>query len=99
MCAEVIRMHIEGFGPEWCISAIYHALDTPFWLGTLEHTMCNTLGAYHMQQAMCYLVQRDSSPFKFDRVEIAFIFALYRWLSPFTDEGEEETGVPGENPL
>ena len=28
--------HIEGFQPEWCISTIYHAWDTPFWLGTLE---------------------------------------------------------------
>ena len=29
-------MHIEGSRPEWCISAIYHAWDTPFWSGTLD---------------------------------------------------------------
>ena len=29
-------LHIEGFRPEWCISTIYHALDTPFWLETLD---------------------------------------------------------------
>ena len=29
-------MHIEGFRPEWGISTIYHAWDTPFWLGTLS---------------------------------------------------------------
>ena len=28
--------HFEGFRPEWCISTIYHAWDTPFWLGTLD---------------------------------------------------------------
>ena len=27
---------VEGFRPEWCISTIYHAWDTPFWLGTLK---------------------------------------------------------------
>ena len=27
---------INGFRPEWCISTIYNAWDTPFWLGTLE---------------------------------------------------------------
>ena len=29
----------------------------------------------------CHLVQRDSSATKFDRVEIAFIWALSRWLN------------------
>ena len=37
---------IMGSRPEWCISTIYHAWDTPFWLGTLEmdytvHRMAN----------------------------------------------------------
>ena len=27
---------IKGSQPEWCISTIYHAWDTPFWLETLE---------------------------------------------------------------
>ena len=26
----------EGFQPQWCISTIYHAWDTPFWSGTLK---------------------------------------------------------------
>ena len=46
----------------------------------------------------CHLVQRDSSAIKFDRVEIAFIWALFYWLNHQTDEGGEETGVSGENP-
>ena len=29
-------LHIEGFWPEWCLSTIYHAWDTPFWLGILD---------------------------------------------------------------
>ena len=44
------------------------------------------------------MVRRASSTIKFDRVEIAFIVALFYWLKPLTNEGGEETGVPGENP-
>ena len=29
-------LNIEGSRPEWCISTIYHAWDTPFWSGTLD---------------------------------------------------------------
>ena len=28
--------NIKGSRPEWCISIIYHAWDTPFWSGTLD---------------------------------------------------------------
>ena len=31
-----IHSHLKGFRPEWCISTIYHASDTPFWSGTLD---------------------------------------------------------------
>ena len=31
-------------------------------------------------------------------VETAFIWALFYWLNHYTDEGGEETRVPGENP-
>ena len=48
---------------------------------------------------VCHLVLRDSSAIKFDRVEIAFIAALFYWLKPLTDEGGEETGVPGRKTL
>ena len=34
---KYIYIYLEGFQPEWCISTIYHAWDTPFWLGTLEY--------------------------------------------------------------
>ena len=37
---------------------------------------CNTLSAYHVQPAVCHLVQRDGSAIKFDRDEIAVISAL-----------------------
>ena len=30
------HLHIEGFGPEWCILTIYHCKEIPFWLETLE---------------------------------------------------------------
>ena len=45
----------------------------------------------------CHLVRMDSSAIKFDRVEIAFIWALFYWLNHYTGEGGEETGVPWEN--
>ena len=35
---------------------------------------------------------------KTDRVEITFISALFYWLKQLTNEGGEETVVPGENP-
>ena len=40
------HIQIKGFWPEWCISTIYHAWDTPFWLGTLKmhaHTYTHSL--------------------------------------------------------
>ena len=48
----------------------------------------NTVGTHHVQYAMCHVVRR---------VEIAFTLALVYWLKQFTDEGKEETGIPGEN--
>ena len=59
---------------------------------------CSTSGAHYVQQ-VCHMVRRDSSANKFDRVEIAFTLALFYWLKPLTNEGGEETGVPGENLL
>ena len=52
----------------------------------------------HITCNMCHLVRRDRSAIKFERVEIAFILALFYWLESITDEGGEETGVPEENP-
>ena len=46
----------------------------------------------------CHVVRRDSSAIKFDRVEIAFIWAVFYGLNHWTDEGEEKTRVPRENP-
>ena len=69
------------------------------WLGCNRvQITCKTSSAYHMQPAVCYLVRRDSSAIQFDRVETAFILALFYWLKPLTDEGGEETIVPGEKP-
>ena len=59
---------------------------------------CNTLSAYHMQHVVCHVARRDSSAIKFDRVQVAYIFALFHWMKRLTDEGGEETGVSGENP-
>ena len=50
---------------------------------------CNTLNAFHVQPGVCHLVRRDSSAIKTDRVKIAFIVALFRWLKLLTDEGNE----------
>ena len=44
-CALLFLIHvsniIEGSRPEWSISAIYRAWDTPFWSGTLDMHLCN----------------------------------------------------------
>ena len=48
---------------------------------------CNMpCGTWYKQTAQLYS----------DRIEIAFILALFYWLKSLTDEGGEETGVPGE---
>ena len=41
----------------------------------------NTSSADHVQSVTCHVVRRDSSAIKFDRVEIAFILALFYWLN------------------
>ena len=45
------------------------------------------------------MVQRDSSVVKFDRVEIAFILALFHWQNPLTDEGGEEADYEEKPPV
>ena len=57
--------------------------------------MCNVSNAPATCQMPC-CVQR--SAIKFDRVQIAFIFALFCLLKPLTDEGGKETRVPRETP-
>ena len=49
---------------------------------------------------MCHVVRRDSSAIKFDSGEITFVLALFffLFLKRLTDEGEEETEIPGEIP-
>ena len=59
---------------------------------------CNPSGAYHVQHAVCHVVQKDSSAVMFDIVKIAFILAVFYWLKPLTDKRGVETGVPGETP-
>ena len=71
------------------------------WPGrSCERIMCNISGAYDVQYVVCHVVRRGSSAIQFDRVEVAFILALFYWLNPLTNEGEEENGVPREkNPM
>ena len=61
----------------------------------VQHIERFSHATYHV---MCHVVQRDSSAIKFDRVEIAFMLALFYWVNHQPNEGGEETGVPGENP-
>ena len=76
------------------ISSLRHELSTTHMLKWPGHShmqiTCNTLNAYHVQHVMCHVVRRDSTAIKFDRLEIAIIFALFYWLKPLTDEGGEE---------
>ena len=44
---------------------------------------CNTSSTYHMQHVVCYVVWKDSSAIKFDRVYITSSLALAESL---TDE-------------
>ena len=57
----------------------------------------NTSWAYHVQH-VCYVARWDSSSVWFDRVEIAFTLAEYRWLKPLTDEKGEKPEYPEKKP-
>ena len=50
---------------------------------------CSTLVACHVQYIVCHVVQKDSSAIKFDRVEITFILALFRWLKQWRRRGNQ----------
>ena len=60
---------------------------------------CNASGADHVLYIVCCVVRRDSASIKFDRQSLnRIILSLFLGLKRLTDEGGEETGVPGENP-
>ena len=91
------------------IPDFYNLLTAPRTVSSPTHTLkwpgrnrvqitCKTSSARYVQHVVCHVVRRDSSAIKFDRVEIAFILALFYWLKPLTDEGGEESGMPRENP-
>ena len=61
----------------------------------------NTSSGHHVQHVMLcatWCKGYKGSAIKFDRVDIAFYLSFIFWAGPLTDEGGEETGVPGENP-
>ena len=64
--------------------------------GNRVQITCHSWSAYHVQHDVCHVVQGTAQ--LFERVEITFVLALFHWLKPCTDEGGEETGVPGANP-
>ena len=80
--------------------AIWDFLQSPHSaMNCLQHARSSGLGAIVCKSRATHpaLVTRKCHV-KFDRVEIAFIWALFYWLNHLTDEGGEETGVPRENP-
>ena len=48
-------------------------------------------------RVMCHMVGRDSSAIKFDSFNHTYL-SFILLAEPLTNEGGEETGVPGENP-
>ena len=56
--------------------------------------MCHTSRAYHGQHAVCELKAQLLNLTEF----VTLILVLLFQMKPITDEGGEETGVPGENP-
>ena len=60
--------------------------------------ICSTSNTYHVQHVVYHAVQRDSPANKFERVELAFILALFRWLNLSINQEVEENGVPAEHP-
>ena len=72
-----------------CATSCLQLISTFKWPGRKRaQVTCNTSSVYHVQHAVCHVVQRDSSAIKFDRAEIAIFSALSYWLKPLTDEGQ-----------
>ena len=67
-------------------------LQSPHCAVSLGAILCKSRAAHRV------LITCNMLFIKFDRVEIAFIWALFLLAEPLTDEGEKETGIPGENP-
>ena len=44
---------------------------------SVSKSRANTSGAYHVQHAVCYVMEWDSSAIKFGRAGIAFILAFF----------------------
>ena len=101
----IIMMMIALKGTVW--DFFYNLLTVP-------RTVCNVFAEVvrvhlcanhmehmeHLSRAACHMLQgtMDRSVIKFDRIEIAFIFALCCWLKWLTNERGEKARAPGENP-
>ena len=94
MMMMVMMMMIAFKSAVWVFCFVLFCLQSPHCTADyLQHARSSGQGAI-----VCKLVRRDSSAIKLNRVEIAFILALFYWLKPLTDVGGDETGAPGENP-
>ena len=74
---------------------------TLMWPGRIRvQIMCNTSSAYLVQHVMLNATWYEGTAqlLNLTELEIVFILALFYWLDHWSDEGGEETGVPGENP-
>ena len=64
----------------------------------LERNQAQHIGRLSRATCVSLSTKGQSLAIQFDRVESAFILALFHWLKPLIDEGGEDIGVPGENP-
>ena len=83
---------------QWTVSNTYALVARAQPCANHEQHVCIFVYVCTGVQHVCHVVRRDSSTNKFDRFEIPFILALFYWLKPSTDEGGEETRVPGKIP-
>ena len=60
----IIPLHIKGSRPEWCISTIYHAWETPFWSGTLD-ILTNSISLFRSKNLA---IQSTNKNFVYDLV-------------------------------
>ena len=77
MMIMIIMISLKSQFESFTISLLSPTRTLNFPLRIRVQITCNTLCAHHVEYVVCYMLRRDSSAIGFDRVEIAFILALF----------------------
>ena len=76
----IVKENCEGSRPEWCVSTIYHAWDTPFWSGTLDFLLFLVSAMTYLQGAVAFLPARVYTELQLLLLACSLIFIFSVWI-------------------